>query len=713
MTYASSSRPLDDVAELYHRRMNSNGSRTMMLRPTRRLLSRLAVFLCGTTGAMLAQPAPASLDDPDISLLYNLAQRVQAMAEVCQQQLPDVSAGVPAALSTWNTRHARVQLDALVERTARRRAAMGRSMLRMSGPSLLGADPRAACANFGSYVSTAQYDLGLANPNALTDARRKLGAPPLVATTSEVQPTAGATASVNAPVNSTAQTAPTTVAGDAASSQVAVGEPPPVEISSSPTTPVTTRTPPTRRGGREPARQPTRPASREPEAATTTVATAPLANGEPPDVEISPARSGTSPTRTGAQSTPQTSPALPATAGPPERTVSALMDVVGPAGWSKQPGSGGGVIFRNPPTDSSKATLFIFPDQSTGGASLDSALQRFLVATLRDRLDMKDEFKYGGPSTAITMRGQLMAYDDIDPDFPDSRDGMNVLAVAISRGGGRYTPVMMITPDDRHKYDLKKTFAAWFRTVVLPGDVGARWSLAGRARPGPFKGLYMGSSLTNQINIYGGMDLIANRHYATFFRNGIVYSALPDAGQIDNMDFAKVCTEEPENCGTYYVQGKQLISQFPNNIGGIDVDTSEVFEPGDPTTGMRFSGQSLFKVAPVAAMRLDGEFTSIDGTSSGPNGSLMISKSIHFFPDGRYESTSAVGFTSTPGGLASDNGTVVGYVPGSERIGTYTIEGYTLTLKPQQGPTRYATILFFDDERPVKSVLIDDSYYKR
>jgi hypothetical protein len=209
------------------------------------------------------------------------------------------------------------------------------------------------------------------------------------------------------------------------------------------------------------------------------------------------------------------------------------------------------------------------------------------------------------------------------------------------------------------------------------------------------------------------MDLISQRDYATFYRNGIVYDGLPRGGQIDNMDLNSTCAQDPTDCGTYYIEGTKLITQFPNNAGLLENDTTSVRSPLGEAPGLSVRRHSLSKLTPVTAVRLDGAYTSLAGSTSGPSGSFARSQTIVFFPDGRYESNKSIGFTATPGGINSDNGGVVGYTNSGPNQGTYTIQGYTLTLRPSAGPVRTATILFFDDERPVKSVLIDDEFFKR
>jgi hypothetical protein len=676
----------------------------------RRAVAVGAVTCLAAVQPIAAQSSPSlSVNDPDIKLLFPLAQKVQVMAELCVKELPAQSQGVPAALAAWNERHARPQLDSLIERTMKRRAAMGRGIIRMMGAQLFNGDPAGACSNFAAHISSAENDLSVSDPTALRNARQKLGV-------SNVNFAAAPDAPARSFRVADAQTpSPPIVSEPPVTSNVPApdsGFMAPAADTAAVAAPVAT-TPPARgargtrtargtRGGATPAGAAT-PASNVPSTSSdpAAVATGAMSEATQTAAATSPGGNGRA-------------PRLPANAGVSDGArVSSLAEIVGPAGWQKAMQADGGVAFTVAKNDTGFATLIIYPDRPLAAASIDSALQRWLVAQLRGKLDMQDEFKYGGPDIARTMRGQIAAYDNITPDFPDSRDGMSVSAVAIARANGMFTPVMMITKDDQYQYYRQKEFGRWFATATLPGDVGSRWSLQGSARPGPLQGLWFGSSLSNQLNLYGGMDLIANRHYATFYRNGIVYSELPDGGQIDNMDLDRVCAKDPTDCGTYYVQGKKLITQFPTQLGLIETDTSEIENAADPTTSMTFDGQNLTRVAPVPSMRLNGEFTSIEGSSSGPNGSLTRVRSINFLPDGRYESTGSVGFTSTPGGLSSDNGSVVGYVPGSEKTGTYTIAGYTLTLRPNSGPLRYATIIFFDDERPVKSVLIDDEYYKR
>ena len=317
-----------------------------------------------------------------------------------------------------------------------------------------------------------------------------------------------------------------------------------------------------------------------------------------------------------------------------------------------------------------------------------------------------------------TVHGQVAAWADETPDFHNSRNGLRVVAVAVARRDNMFIPVLLITKDDSYQYNRVDQFGAWFSGVTLPGDAGPQWSPLSPPPPrgeSVLQGLWCGTRLQPQMNIYGGMDMIAARTYIAMYRNGFAYRELPDGGRVDEGNAAELCIKDPTDCGTYRVEPTRIVFDWNTKLGLVETDTAAIEMPRKEPVAFEFNGVLLFRINPVATTRLTGEFTSIEGSSSGPNGSISLVKSITFHPDGRYEATRAVGFTSTPGAsTGAETGSVVGYNPniGPNR-GTYEIVGYTLTMRPEIGPVRRSTIIFFDDQRPVTSVLIDDNYYKK
>ena len=575
------------------------------------------------------------------------------------QELPAQSAGVPAALADWNARHARPQLDSVIERTSRRRAALGRSFIRSMGASLFGGDPAGACANFAAHIGTAENDLGVSNPSALQNARRKLGAP--------------------AVVTHIAAAPPTQTAGAGSAATV----PPPLDSA---------------------------PATRVPVAGKSVSAT-PVSDGKAAPSARTPAELMRERIRTGTP-TPAGTAATPATAIPELRAVGSIAELPPPTGWTRKSMPDGSSAFAVSKPDSGSATIVIARPQSLNGLSIDNALRGWLRAQLASRLDLslKNTLYVGR-----TVHGQPAAWVDESPDFHNSRDGLRILGIAVANRDNTFTPVLMMTKDDADQYHYADDFGAWFGRITLPGDTGPRWSPLAPATPGPLHGLWFGTQMRMQLNLYGGTDLIAARNYVALYRNGFAYRELPDGGRVDNLDAVNLCAKNPRDCGTYRVEPTRVVFNWFTKLGLVESDTAKIDMPRSEPPAFDYDGMTMSRLEPVASTRLNGEFTSIDGTSSGPNGSIMVSRSINFHADGTYEATRAVGFTSTPGASGGTNeGSVVGYNPnvGPNR-GTYDISGYTLTMRPVGGPVRTATIIFFDNQNPVTSVLIDDNYYRK
>jgi hypothetical protein len=604
---------------------------------TRVIRTALLCLLIGAPGRLPAQALlTASLQDPDIALLYPMAQKVIVMSEVCLKELPTQSAGVPAALAAWNTRHARPQLDSLIERTAKRRAAMGRSLMRMTGMRLLGADPVAACQNFAVHIGTTEHDLGASDFGALQRARRKLGVAELAANVAAAPEVA---------------TAP--------------GMPPSAPAGA-----------PDRR-----ATEPERTGPDQPNIAT---------------------NAGTG-IRSGERAPAMADGQAPLT----------LSELAAPPGWTRTLTSDGGVTFTIARDDTGSASIIVAAPVPLGGRTIGSALSAWIQTQLSRRLDLTME---NAITVGRTVFGQPAAWFDRTPDFHNSNDGLRVVAIGVARRDNTFTPLMLLTKDDRHQYQRVEQLGRWFAQLRLPGADGPQWS---PASPPPatagLQGLWLGTQLINRINLYGGMDLIADRGYLVLAPNGFAYRDIPDAGQVDNLNAARICAEHPTDCGTYRVEPTRIVFEFTTDLGLVETDTADIDLPRKEPVSFNYNGKPMFRVPPVTTpLRLSGEFTSIDGTSSGPNGSIALSRSITFFPDGRYQASRFVGFSSTPGAsTGTDNSSVVGYNNSGPNRGTYDIRGYTLTMRPENGPVRVATIVMFDDDRPVTAVIIDDNYYRR
>ena len=607
---------------------------------------------------------PVRLDDPDLKELYPLAQKVQVMGELCLEQAPQNAAGVSAALTAWNAKHARPQLDSLINATFKRRAALGRSLIRSMGATLFGGDVQGACSNFAAFLSTAEHDLAVSNLAALQSARRKLGVPAYVDAEVAVAST-----------------------GTAASPAL----PPATQFP--PVPPDTTASAPPRSSTSSPPTAATLPEHTRPDASAARVG--------PPKT---PAEQMRERMRQGGAPAVATETTMP----PP----ASLTNLAPPRGWTRKAMSDGSTGFTVTKPDSGTANLVIGKPEPLAGLPVDVALRNWLRSQLASRL--KVSF-VNTVSRGRTVHGNPAAWADETADFLNSSSGLRILGIAIAQRDNTFTPVLMLTKEDSDQYHYVDDVREWFSRITLPGDVGPTWSPQRPSAPGPLQGLWFGTQLRSQFNIYGGMDMIAARTYIAMYRNGFAYRELPDGGRVDEGNAAELCVKDPTDCGTYRVEPNRIVFDWKTDLGLVETDTAAIQIPRTDPLAFEFDGVVLSRISPVTLTRLAGEFTSIEGSSSGPNGSISLVKSITFDPDGRYQATSAVGFTSTPGvSTGSETGSVVGYNPniGPNR-GTYEIVGYTLTMRPENGPVRRSTIIFFDDQRPVTSVLIDDNYYKK
>ena len=623
----------------------------------------IGALMIGAFPMVLAaqQPKPPSLNDAELRPLYSLIQTVRVMADVCSEQFPQHAASVATAVAAWGDKHGRAPLDSLIERTARRRAAIGRAFIRGTSTSLFNGDPAAACGNFGAFIATATYDLGVQDLPALQAARLRLGLPAW--TPPATSPTVAAV-----PLEPSPSATPPEPSATATADTMAAPRP------------------------RAPARSP---------------------------AEIM--RERVAATRGTGADTPGAGQAGRSPSGGTRPFVPTAVSLQPPPGWIVTPARNTVAEFATAPTDSGAAVIVVDRPQPLAGRPIDVALRAWLRARVGSQIDVS---LVNTVQRARTIRGQPVAYADETPDIigRERSAEMRVIGVAIAHVDGTFTGVLFLARSDEHRYtmrqyDLARQFEVWLRSAPLPGETGpANWSPAAPVVTRPLQGLWLGTTLRNQLNIYGGMDLIADRRYAVLYPTGMAYHAMPTGGQIDVASPQQLCTgDDFDACGTYRVTGRSIIFDTFTDHGFVRSDTTELAASGSPDPSFFRDGANMGRFKPASpGRRLQGSYTTLEGSSSGPNGSLNLARTIVFHRDGRYETDRFVGVTSTPGASGgADNGTVVVTNQSATRTGTYEIRGFTLILRPDAGAPRYATIVFFEDDPDASSVLIDDEYYRR
>jgi len=96
------------------------------------------------------------------------------------------------------------------------------------------------------------------------------------------------------------------------------------------------------------------------------------------------------------------------------------------------------------------------------------------------------------------------------------------------------------------------------------------------------------------------------------------------------------------------------------------------------------------------------------GSIGGQSNSVVSEKYITFSPDGRYQKS---GFS----GASFDNSNAAGTFTSKKGVttGTYSIEGYTLTLTPSAGPPEQYSVVFEDPSPSPKAIFINDDGFLR
>jgi hypothetical protein len=383
-----------------------------------------------------------------------------------------------------------------------------------------------------------------------------------------------------------------------------------------------------------------------------------------------------------------------------------------PPGWSRRDDASGVIEFDSPPRDSGQARIIIEPPRALGGRRIGDALKAWLTEGIGRRLELS--FRHG-VATGHTVHGQPAAWHDAQVRYRNTRDEARIVAIAIAHSDDTFSPVLFLAREEGSHYAQARLFGSWLVSAPLRGETsGVAWSPLAPPAPGPLAGLWMGSTSRNAINAFGGFDLVVDRYYVTLARTGFAYRDLPGEGMIDAPDAARLCAgAKRADCGAYRVQRDTLIVDWMTAFGLVETERTALEQPRDPDPLFYHDGAQMFRVDPVPAMTLNGEYTALNATV-GPRGSVASTRSIRFYSDGRYESSSFAGVTA--GGTESDpTPTIVASSQSrTPQRGTYEIRGYTLVLRPERGAVRRATLVILQPEkRPIAAIMIDDVDYRR
>ncbi len=208
-----------------------------------------------------------------------------------------------------------------------------------------------------------------------------------------------------------------------------------------------------------------------------------------------------------------------------------------------------------------------------------------------------------------------------------------------------------------------------------------------------------------QTTAFSGMT-VQDESYL-LLKDGTVHDGLPVSP--DEMDAALSRRREPEKWGRWRRDGTKILASWPdrpNHFEALIGNMAVAGTPGERLSGRygagSTSGSSLlggsYRLWGVTFTR-DGRFLkdSRGGASSGSLGETMNDFSVN----STYDDDGSVTSFSSPG--------AVGYAKnkkrGSSRAGTYTINGYTLTLHYDSGKT--ARLPFFFDSAQKTQLYFD------
>ncbi|MBO0859842.1 MAG: hypothetical protein J2P21_15540 [Chloracidobacterium sp.] len=220
---------------------------------------------------------------------------------------------------------------------------------------------------------------------------------------------------------------------------------------------------------------------------------------------------------------------------------------------------------------------------------------------------------------------------------------------------------------------------------------------------GGLAGLYWGSKLENTYSAFGGMTLNAIRLYIVFLPNGQYFSALPFDGRISDLDFAEFASKSPKLCGFYRLQGNNIIIQRLSPSNQI-VEITLPFRRIDANHILfSWQGAPMRRAEPVHDLHLNGFYTTTKLVNAG-NVNVTTDTYIEFSPDGRYRQSGFISVvptspTTSPKVLTSKRG---------PQTGRYKIEGFRLTLTPDNEPPQYFTIVLEDTSTVTKGLFINN-----
>jgi hypothetical protein len=181
------------------------------------------------------------------------------------------------------------------------------------------------------------------------------------------------------------------------------------------------------------------------------------------------------------------------------------------------------------------------------------------------------------------------------------------------------------------------------------------------------------------------------------------------------MDFNAQMQLQPARCGIWSVQGDEITFEWATDFGIIRrVSSKLVRSPGSAL--IRFDGINLSPATGARPnFRVQGSYTTSNVTMANTafsNTTASSARTLTFTLDGRYTKT---GFTSVS--FSSDSGDArssgAGKRNSAPESGSYTIDGFRLTLKPDNEQPQHFTLLIETPGPSPGALFINGAAYLR
>jgi hypothetical protein len=397
--------------------------------------------------------------------------------------------------------------------------------------------------------------------------------------------------------------------------------------------------------------------------------------------------------------------AIATPASPAGQLTQGLASFAVPAGWTVQRTDASATLLQRT-TAHTRAVILVTTLPLSGGLpeAFSSAVRSHFPGT-----GLQLKYTHAGTTAAGSQEIYVLDTGKVGPRGQFE----NVAAVGVALGDRMQFAMLM--NDDwggesvQHRAAFEKLVEGW----QLHGEAGSGWDPLHPPKPlTPLDGFFMGSRMQNQLNPLGGMDLLAIREYLLLLPTGQAYHGLPKGGHVLDMDFPTVCREQPLNCGTYTVDGSAVRLTWKGEYGLVTEERGTITRnSGGETVVSNVNGTNAVAVAPVEHLRIQGNYTATMAQSGGAGNSTSVVAQtfINFRADGTYQKS---GFSSASFGGGGASGTVQSH-RGVE-AGTYTLDGYTLSLQPAGGqpPETFTAVIPVVNRSP-DALFLDDRSFLR